>query len=160
MQNARADVTDASYCLPRVWRIKCTSDRIQEVRLMQPQEVPIDIEDQELANRDSPEFKAYMAELRMRLPGYARRAATVPPGERDSVEWLGRMGKFWWEAREREGLSRSQVAKRMGVTANQIRFLEFGLAGSEELTIDFLGRYAAALGRPSLLEEFSATFAP
>ena len=119
-----------------------------------------DPEDQALANENSPEFRAYMDEVYRRLPTYARRAATIPPGEKGSIEWLARVGKYWWGAREQEHLPRCRVAELAGAHVNSVRLLEFGLALETELSPEFLQRYATALGHPELYEEFQQKFNP
>ena len=111
-----------------------------------------------LAVIESEEFGGYLEELRQRLPAYGLRAASVMPEEPGSIELAGRIGKFWWEARERAGVSRYQIAERMGMSPNQVRFLEVGLASPEELRNGILPAYAEALGQPELLEECRQQF--
>ena len=107
--------------------------------------------------------------LRARIREYALHAAVVPADERGSVEWVEKIGKFWWEAREQEGLTRDDVASRMGEDVNGVRFLEYGV-GYEELHLSYNGstltaldlefaqRYANALGKPELFEAFKERF--
>lgn len=107
----------------------------------------------------SPEFDQYLEELRERLPGYGRRAAGVTPKARGSVEWLGRIGKFWWEARERKSLTRQQVAERSSIPVNKVRFLEVGLATWDEIQdTELLQSLAAALEEPALYEQCKNQF--
>src|SRR3989344_7699371 len=120
---------------------------------------PYDAEDQAIANEESPEYRAYVEELWNRMPAHARRAATIPPNEPGSVEWLARVGKFWWEAREQTRLSRYQLAVRAGIKVNQVRFLEFGLAKPEELRDELLRDYAGALGKTDLYNDYQSRFA-
>lgn len=142
--------------------------------MIRRQEDEPDPQDQALLNRNSPEFRAYTDELYRRMPTMARLAALIAPGQPGSVEWLGRIGRFWWEAREETGLSRTEVAKRMNIDINTVRFVEFGY-GYPELGLvspegrinptsiaesDFPGRYAEALGRVDLLPTFRARFSP
>lgn len=103
---------------------------------------------------ESPEVTQYFDELRKRLPGYAQRAAEVPAGAAESVEALEQLGTWWQQAREQNGLSRRQVAERMGVEINQVRFVELGLATAEDLQGEFLQRYAEALGDPELYQQY------
>lgn len=119
-----------------------------------------DPENQALLNENSPEFRGYMDELYRRLPAYARRAATIPPGTRGSVEWFGEVGKFWWRAREESGLTRYQLAECSEVPVNRIRFLEFGLALPEEVDDESLRRYADVLGNCSLYDTYKHRFDP
>ena len=108
---------------------------------------------------ENPEFRAHLQELYERLPAYAERVASVPPEQPYSAEWLGRVGRFCWRARERSGLSRREVAQRAGVPINLIRFLEVGLVSHEELNENALLRqYAEALGQPELLGELRQRF--
>lgn len=82
----------------------------------------------------------------------------MPPEAPRSIEWLGRTGKFWWGYREQGNLSRYQVANRMGVNVNEVRFFEVGLAVPEVALSDFPRRYAEALGKPELYEQFREQF--
>lgn len=121
---------------------------------------------------NDPEFKIYMEELWVRLPKFGELAASIPAEAPGSVEWLGRIGKFWWLAREQQGLTRREVAQRIGVETDAVRFLEFGMGYSELGIIDqdgklnpsaavespLVGGYANALGRPELLEQFRDRF--
>lgn len=107
---------------------------------------------------EDPDVKDYLDQLWARLPSYARRSAAVPPGDPSSIEWMGRVGKFWWELREQHNLSRYQVADLMGAHINEVRFFEFGLAMPEVALSDFPKSYAEALGKPELYEEFREKF--
>lgn len=118
------------------------------------QEGFMDIRDQV---EHSEEMKGYMQEFQQRILEFTRRAAVVPPNSKGSVEWLGRIGKFWWQARENQGLSRYEVAEKLGVPVNQIRFLEFGMPTPNELR-SLTDRYAEALGQPDLSDQFCKTF--
>ena len=104
------------------------------------------------------ELREYMDELWERIPAYARRAASIEPGARESVEWYAEIGKFWRDARERSALDRREAARRMEVHINHIRFLEVGVAGDEELDDDFISNYALALGQPDLKLTFNEKF--
>ncbi len=107
---------------------------------------------------DSTQLKGYMEELRSRLPAFTRRAAAVEPEAPGSVEWLGRIGKFWWKAREDRELTRDEVAERSGTRLNEIMFLEAGLLTPQELKPDFLRGYAEALGDAELFAQFQEQF--
>ena len=107
---------------------------------------------------NSPEFRQYMDELFERLPAYAQRAAAVPPESKGSIEWYGRAGRLLWEAREKAGLSRYEVAERMHVPVGKVRFIEVGLADERELNDRFLESYAKAVGDPDLYVRFRKTF--
>lgn len=116
----------------------------------------------------SPDFRSYLDELYQRLPGYASRAATIPAGEFGSVEWLRDVGRFHWEARAASGLTRRQVAERMGVPVNAIRFFEFGVSdrelglrvGTGEDSREFPRAYAEVIGRPELYSQYRERFFP
>lgn len=120
-------------------------------------------------NEDS---RAFRAEMFKRMPVYGNLAASIPAEAPGSVEWLGRVGKFWWKAREQQGLTRQRTAQQMGVGVSALRFLEVGL-GYPELGIvnpdgeinpnaaadsDIVKNYAQALGQPQLYEDFCKTF--
>jgi len=107
---------------------------------------------------NSPEFRQYMDELFERLPGYAQRAAAVPPESKGSIEWYGRAGKLLWEAREKAGLSRYEVAERMHVPVGKVRFIEVGLATEQEISNGFVESYAKVIGDPDLYLRFRKTF--
>ncbi|MBI2642182.1 MAG: helix-turn-helix domain-containing protein [Candidatus Wildermuthbacteria bacterium] len=107
---------------------------------------------------ESRELREYMDELWKRLPEHTRRAASVKPGSHRSVEWYAQVGKFFRDAREQAGLDRYQVAKRMDVPVNHIRFLEVGVADEGELDRDFLKNYANALGESELFDTAQRRF--
>jgi ribosome-binding protein aMBF1 (putative translation factor) len=115
---------------------------------------------QAVQNRNSDEFRAYMDEMWRRLRVFAKRSAAVPSEERGSFEWLSAAGSFWWEARERAGLSREEFAQRLDLPLNQVRFLEFGLVTPQELSERRLHEYARALDEPALYEQFLKRFEP
>lgn len=123
---------------------------------------------------DSPDIQEYQEELFKRLVVYARLAAFIPKEAPGSVEWLGRIGKFWWEAREQSGLDRYQMAERMDVHVNSVRFVEVGI-GYPELGLitpdgkvspeavgesEFPRKYAQALGNPEFYNQFLEKFIP
>jgi hypothetical protein len=110
------------------------------------------------ANRDSPEFRAYVDEMWRRLRVFSKRSAAIPANEHGSFEWLAAAGSFWWEARERAGFSRDEVARRLGVTAKDVRFLEFGLVTAKDLSERRLRGYAQALDDPDLYEHYHRRF--
>jgi hypothetical protein len=122
----------------------------------------VTVEDQAGSNRgqSSADSRIYMDELWRRLRVFSTRSAGIPADERGSFEWLAAAGAFWWEARERAGLTREEVAHQLGAPVNQIRFLEFGLVTSHELSERLLRRYARALGEPGLYEQFHERFEP
>lgn len=124
--------------------------------------------------QDSTEFRVYIDEMLRRLPQYSDLAAGIPAEAPGSVEWLKRIGAFWVEAREQQGLTIRDVAQRIGVETDAVRFLEFGM-GYPELGIidpngqinpgavvesDLARNYAGALGRPELFEKFREQFGP
>ncbi len=102
----------------------------------------------------------HLEELERRLPIHARRAAAIPGGAPYSVEYLLRTGTYLSKARQATGLSRRELADRMGVYASRVRFSELGLlAGDEVNEIDWFSQlYAAALGKPELYAEFQRQF--
>ena len=107
---------------------------------------------------ESEELREYMDELWKRLPEHARRAASVKPDAHRSVEWYASVGKFFRQEREGAGLNRYEVAKKMGVPVNVIRFLEVGIPTDEELSSDFVLKYARAIGKPGLWASFENHF--
>ena len=117
-------------------------------------------EDQAIANRNSAEFRAYVDELWRRLRVFSKRSATIPPAERGSFEWLSAAGGFWKSARERAGLSTQDVAVPLGLTVNQVRFLELGLVSRHELSEQRLRKYALTVGDPELYDRFCEQFEP
>jgi hypothetical protein len=116
------------------------------------------VDRQATANRNSDEFRAYMDELWRRLRVFSKRSPTIPAEERGSFEWLAAAGTFWWDAREKAGLSREDVAQELRVPINQIRFLEFGLVSSNELSERRLRALARTLGAPELYDQFRERF--
>ena len=111
-------------------------------------------------SRNSPESREYIDELWRRLRVFAKRSAAIPADERGSFEWLSSAGAFWWQARERAGLSREDLAQSLNVKTNQVRFLELGLVTRRELSERSLRAHARALGAPDLYEQFCERFEP
>ena len=99
-----------------------------------------------------------MDELWRRLRVFSKRSAAIPAEERGSFEWLSSAGMFWWQARERAGMSREDLADGLGIGVNQVRFLELGLVTPHELSERSLRAYARALGAPHLYEQFRERF--
>ena len=99
-----------------------------------------------------------MDELWRRLRVFAKRSAAIPAEERGSFEWLSSAGVFWWQARERAGMSREDLARGLGIAVNQVCFLEFGLVMPRELSERSLRAYARALGAADLYEQFRERF--
>jgi hypothetical protein len=99
-----------------------------------------------------------MDELWQRLRLVARHSAPLPAATPGSVEWLASVGRYWWQARERVGVSRAELAQRLDRPVNQVRFFEFGLFSVQELRNGFLHRYADALGEPALVDRFRDEF--
>jgi hypothetical protein len=107
---------------------------------------------------ETPEMQEFVEELRKRLPAYAAEVGAVPANEPGSVEWLLRVGRFWWEARERCKLTRADVARKMGVDSNRVTLFEVGLADVADAMNGFVDDFAAALGEPKLVSEFDRKF--
>jgi hypothetical protein len=118
------------------------------------------VEDQATKNRNSAEFRAYVDELWRRLRVFSKRSAAIPAQERGSFEWLSAAGAFWHQAREQAHVSREEVAEQLGVSLNQIRFLELGLVAPIELTERRLRDYARTVGDPDLYDQFRDQFEP
>jgi Helix-turn-helix domain len=118
------------------------------------------VDDQALANRNSAEFRAYVDELWRRLRVFSKRSAAIPAQERGSFEWLSAAGAFWRQARERASLSPADVAEQLGVSVNQVRFLELGLVAPNELSERRLRAYARTVGDPDLYDQFRDQFEP
>ncbi|HEY3059297.1 MAG TPA: hypothetical protein VGL99_10020 [Chloroflexota bacterium] len=110
------------------------------------------------AKADAAELRQYMDELWQRLRLVARHSAPLPASAPGSVDWLASVGRFWWQARERAGLSRADLAQRLDRPLNQVRFFEFGLFSIQELKNGFLLDYARALGDPELVARFREEF--
>src|SRR5947208_8628411 len=104
--------------------------------------------------------RAFMDELWRRLRVFAKRSAAIPADERGSFEWLSAAGGFWWQARERAGLSREDLAHSLAIQTNQVRFMELGLVMARELSEPSLRAHARALGAPELYEQFCERFEP
>lgn len=117
---------------------------------------PPEIDRDQIAESD--EFRRYTEKLLVKLPNYARRAAGVAPEAPGSIEWLMRTGKFWWEAREEAGLSRHQMAEKIGIDIDDLRFAEMGLPEPGVWQSEFPKRYADALGQPTLYDAFCERF--
>ena len=107
---------------------------------------------------ETAELRGYMDELWKRIPEYAQRAHDIPSGARNSVEWLKQIGDFWRAERENKGLSRQEVAERMSVPVNRIRFIEVGVPEEEDLNDKFLQLYAEALESPEFPQSFKEQF--
>jgi hypothetical protein len=118
------------------------------------------VQDPANAKRNSAELRAYMDALWQRLRVFAKRSAPIPADKPGSFEWLSAAGAFWWQARERAGLSRNDVAQRLGLQVNQVQFLEFGLATRQDLSERRLRDYARALDAPELADQFRERFEP
>lgn len=106
---------------------------------------------------EADELERFMLKVLRRLPGYMRRCSITPELE-GSAEWMSKLGMFWWNAREERGVSRSDVAVRMRVPEDNVRFLEFGLAEQDELKEDFLRGYSLAIGAPEIYDQFQEKF--
>ncbi len=106
----------------------------------------------------SPDGRAHLDELIKRLPGYADRAYAVPPGMPGSIEWLGGVGKYWTEAREKQNLNRPQFSRRIGVPSSDLMFFEIGLAGPDVALSSLPRRYAETLGKPELYDRYRERF--
>jgi ribosome-binding protein aMBF1 (putative translation factor) len=122
--------------------------------------IPVAVERSATPNRNSDEFREYMDQMWRRLRVFSKRSAAVPADERGSFEWLSAAGSFWWEARERAGMSREEFAERLGLPVNEVRFLEFGLVTPQELSERRVREYAGALNEPQLYEQFRQRFEP
>jgi hypothetical protein len=109
-------------------------------------------------NRNSAEFSAYMDELWRRLRLFSKRSAAIPAEEQGSFEWLVAAGAFWRQAREQASVTRDDVAEQLGISVNQVRFLELGLVTAHELSERRLREYARAIGDPELYERFRQQF--
>ena len=106
---------------------------------------------------EADELERFMLKVIGRLPHYMKRCDIKVEAE-GSAEWLSRLGRFWWREREVKGLSRPEVATRMGRDVDNVNLLEFGLAEDVELRADFLQGYANALGEPQIFDRFEEIF--
>ncbi|HEV7663590.1 MAG TPA: hypothetical protein VGQ62_08655 [Chloroflexota bacterium] len=86
------------------------------------------------ARRSSDELKGFLDELFRRLRVFIERSATIPPNEVGSPEWLAAVGASWRQARERDGLAQSEIAQRLGVDVDHVRFQELGLLTMQDLS--------------------------
>lgn len=84
--------------------------------------------------------------------------AKLSPEDRDLLE---RSGKFWREARQETGLSRQEMARRLGMDEakrQELALFENGLV-APEIYRGFLPRtYAEILGKPELYDRFCREF--
>ena len=119
-----------SYSLSKWYPID--TDFVNEVcELFDIEEYNIDMVSPE---QDKADMLTYMDELgKSRLTRFRERAAAIPANAVGSSEWLKDVGDYWEEARTNSGLSRYEVAGKIGVHVNVIRFLELGMAYPEEL---------------------------
>lgn len=94
-----------------------------------------------------------------RLPRHTERARAIPAGQLGSSEWFEKVGHYWEEARENNGVERYDLAEKAGVHVNIIRFLELGLAYPEELQGNLLPQLSLCLtGNMSTFEAFSQRY--
>lgn len=129
----------------------------------------------EQGTRSNSEIEAYQAELLKRFELCASIGYSVPEGAPGSVRWIGKIGKFWWKAREEQGLSSTEAAQGLGIGVGELVCLEVGMGYLElglvnksgELHFDVLGtlaksefprRYAEVLKKPELCEAFREEF--
>ena len=103
---------------------------------------------------------AYIDELESsRLGKMTERAKSIPAGQLGSVEWFEEVGNYWKEVRETSGTERYDVAARIGLHVNVVRFLEHGLAYPEELQGDLLPKLSQSLtGDLRAFETFSQRY--
>src|SRR5215208_163576 len=99
-----------------------------------------------------------MDQVWRRLHALSKRSAALAADQPGSFEWLTAVGAFWWDARERAGLSRSEVAERLHVPPSDLRLLEFGLASPRDLSRRRVQAHAEALGAPELYAQFRERF--
>jgi len=104
----------------------------------------------------SPEAQELLDRLRRLLPEYGRRAAAFNEGSPGSVEWTAAIGEYWWAARERDDLTRYEIADRMGVSVHDVRDFEIGLDPKDNQK--FPMAYANALHQPELYPRFLRQF--
>lgn len=70
------------------------------------------------------------------------------------------VSKFWQDARLASGLSRVELAAKMGVSLEQVTMLERGLFEKGEMNRWFLTKFATEVGKPELYEKFLNAFFP
>lgn len=107
-------------------------------------------------NPTSPEAISHHAELYERLRETAQRANIGDPNEVGSVEWRMASGIFWGRARTGARIQLVDVASRMGTRPDVIRFAEAGLIRDPELLGGLFEKYAQALEKPDLLNDYVA----
>lgn len=77
--------------------------------------------------------------------------------DEEQVRWMEAMGRFWKSIRNEVGLSRKEVARRMGmVSESELAFFENGLVSPEDLPPAFIRTLAMALGRRDAVMDFVA----
>lgn len=83
-----------------------------------------------------------------------------------NVDWEGLtsfvdgVSAFWRNARLASGLTRVELAAKMGVGLEGVAALESGLWEKGEMNREFLTRFANAVSKPGLYEEFLSKFFP
>lgn len=75
-----------------------------------------------------------------------------------SIEWLGRTGKFWYQARKFAKIEPRQLAEGLGIDIDELHFFESGLTDPETVYGDLPKRYADTLGHPELYDLFCERF--
>lgn len=89
---------------------------------------------QSTARRTPDELRTFLDDLWRRLRIFNSRTAAIPSDETGSAEWLAAVGASWRQARERQALSTDEVARRLGVAVNHVRFQELGLVTMQDLS--------------------------
>ena len=112
-----------------------------------------------------PDFNRYLDRLWSRLPGFAERAAGIKTEAPGSIEQFGRMGKFWWTAREAREMSRKDIAQGLAETPQEVetmvdnvRFFEVGLGEPTAYRGSFPQRYSDVLGDSLLYKQYCKIF--
>ena len=83
-----------------------------------------------------------------------------------NVNWEGLnnfvdgVSNFWRNARLASGLTRIELAAKMGVDLEGVAALETGWWEKSEMNRWFLTKFATAVGKPELYDEFLNTFFP
>lgn len=104
-------------------------------------------------NPNSPEAKAHKTELYSRLQAVTRSTQDLNPTDIGSPEWRQANGQFWRSARTETRIPLTEVASKIGVRPDVLRFVDTGLILDPELGL--LEKYAQALGKPELLGDFA-----
>ena len=95
-----------------------------------------------------------------RISEFIERTRGIPVGEPGSAADVRVRCNFWRNAREDRELSIYDMAAYLGLHVNTLRYVEAGIGRPGEVGDEnvFRGRYAEALGDPSLVTQYQQRF--